>query len=62
MNVDMERDMLIRIKQVSAAKHYKSTAEMVRGIMKQYLKAEGVNCNNSSRNSNNRKRQFIILD
>jgi len=42
MVIPIERDMLIRIKQVSAAKHYKSTAEMVREIMKQYLKAEGM--------------------
>jgi hypothetical protein len=42
MVVPIDRNMLIRIKQVSAAKHYKSTAEMVRYVMKQYLKAEGI--------------------
>ena len=42
MHIPIEGDLLIRIKQVSAAKHYKSMAEMVRYVMEEYLKAEGV--------------------
>ena len=42
MVIPIGRDMLIRIKQVSAAKRYRSMAEMVRYVMGQYLKAEGV--------------------
>jgi hypothetical protein len=42
MVVPIDREALIRIKQLSAAKRYRSTAEMVRYVMEQYLKAEGV--------------------
>ncbi len=42
MVIPIARSMLISIKRVSAAKRYRSMAEMVRFVMEQYLKAEGI--------------------
>jgi metal-responsive CopG/Arc/MetJ family transcriptional regulator len=42
MVIPIERDLLMRFKQVSAAKRYRSLSEMVRYAIEQYLKAEGM--------------------
>jgi len=42
MVIPIRRNMLIKIKQVSAAKHHSSMAEMVRYAVERYMKTEGM--------------------
>jgi hypothetical protein len=41
-NFMLSNDMLLRLHQLTAAKHYKSMSVLIRDVMEQYLKTEGI--------------------